>query len=69
MPRPTASGPNHTPPHLLAVSPVALRVLQLPGVTAAGLRVVVAVALVDTTGLLAGGGETAGLAVLNAEAN
>lgn len=48
----------------LTVTPVALGVLELPGVAAASLGVVVAVALVDTTGLLAGGGETTGLAVL-----
>lgn len=48
----------------LTVTPVALGVLELPGVAATSLGVVVAVALVDTTGLLAGGGETTGLAVL-----
>jgi hypothetical protein len=48
----------------LTVSPVALGVLALPGVAATGGGVVVAVALVDTTGLLAGSGETTGLAVL-----
>lgn len=48
----------------LTVTPVGLGVLALPGVAAAGLGVVVAVALVDTTGLLAGSGETTGLAVL-----
>jgi len=36
----------------------------LPGLSAAGLGLVVAVALVETTGLLAGGGEATGLAVL-----
>lgn len=48
----------------LTVTPVALGVVELPGVAAAGLGVVVAVTLVDTTGLLAGSGETTGLAVL-----
>jgi hypothetical protein len=48
----------------LTVSPVALGVLALPGVATARAGVVVAVALVDTTGLLASGGETTGLAVL-----
>lgn len=48
----------------LTVTPVGLGVLALPGVAATGLGVVVAVAFVDTTGLLAGGGETTGLAVL-----
>lgn len=48
----------------LTVTPVALGVVELPGVAAASLGVVVAVALVDTTGLLAGGGKTTGLAVL-----
>lgn len=48
----------------LTVTPVALGVLELPGVAATGLGVVVAVALVDTTGLLAGGGKTTSLAVL-----
>lgn len=48
----------------LTVTPVALGVVELPGVATASLGVVVAVALVDTTGLLAGGSETTGLAVL-----
>lgn len=48
----------------LTVTPVALGVVELPGVAATSLGVVVAVALVDTTGLLAGSGETTGLAVL-----
>ena len=48
----------------LTVTPVALGVVELPGVAAASLGVVVAVALVDTTGLLAGRGETTSLAVL-----
>lgn len=38
--------------------------MLLPGLSAAGLGLGVAVALVETTGLLAGGGETAGLAML-----
>lgn len=38
--------------------------MTLPGLSATGLGLVVAVALVETTGLLAGGGEAAGLAVL-----
>lgn len=38
--------------------------MALPGLPAAGSGLVVAVALVETTGLLAGSGETAGLAVL-----
>jgi hypothetical protein len=38
--------------------------VDLPGVAAAGLGVVVAVALVHATGLLAGGGEATALAVL-----
>lgn len=38
--------------------------MALPGLSAAGLGLVVAVALVETAGLLAGGGETASLAVL-----
>lgn len=48
----------------LTVSPVALGVLALPGVAATGRGVVVAVALVDTTGLLAGSGKTTGFTVL-----
>ena len=48
----------------LTVTPVALGVVELPGVAAAGLGVVVAVALVDTTRLLAGSSETTGFAVL-----
>jgi hypothetical protein len=48
----------------LTVTPVALGVVELPGVAATSLGVVVAVTLVDTTGLLAGGSETTGLAVL-----
>jgi hypothetical protein len=39
--------------------------VDLPGVTAAGLGVVVAVALVHATRLLAGGSEATALAVLN----
>ena len=38
--------------------------MALPGLSAAGLGLVVAVALVETTGLLAGGSETTSLAVL-----
>lgn len=38
--------------------------MSLPGLSAAGAGLVVAVALVETAGLLAGGGEAAGLAVL-----
>ena len=38
--------------------------MALPGLAAAGAGLVVAVALVEAAGLLAGGGETAGLAVL-----
>jgi hypothetical protein len=38
--------------------------VTLPGLSAASLGLVVAVTLVETTGLLAGGGKTTGLAVL-----
>ena len=38
--------------------------MALPGLSAAGAGLVVAVALVEAAGLLAGGGEAAGLAVL-----
>ena len=38
--------------------------MALPGLSAASLGLVVAVALVETAGLLAGGGEATGLAVL-----
>lgn len=38
--------------------------MSLPGLSATGLGLVVAVALVETAGLLAGGGETASLAML-----
>ena len=48
----------------LTVTPHALGVVDLPGVTAAGLGVVVAVTLVHATGLLAGRGEATALAVL-----
>lgn len=48
----------------LTVSPVALGVVALPGLPATGGGLGVAVALVDTTGLLAGGSETTRLAVL-----
>jgi hypothetical protein len=48
----------------LTVSPVALGVVALPGLPSAGVGLGVAVALVDTTGLLAGGSETTGFAVL-----
>lgn len=64
--QPRISNPIHRSsagPHL-TVAPVALGVLALPGVAATSLGVVVAVALVDTTGLLAGGSETTALAVL-----
>ena len=63
--QPRSSNPNHSSALThLTVTPVALGVLALPGVAATGLGVVVAVALVDTTGLLAGGSETTALAVL-----
>lgn len=48
----------------LTVSPVALGVVALPGLASAGAGLVEEVALVDTTGLLAGSGETTSLAVL-----
>ena len=48
----------------LTVSPELLGVLASPGVTTAGAGVVEAVTLVDTTGLLAGRGETTSLTVL-----
>ena len=48
----------------LTVSPELLGVLASPGVTTTGAGVVVAVALVDTTGLLAGRGKTTSLTVL-----
>ena len=63
--QPISSSPNHSSALTHStVTPVALGVLALPGVAATGLGVVVTVALVDTTGLLAGGGKTTGLAVL-----
>lgn len=66
MPQPAISNRNHWESALshLTVTPVALGVLALPGVAATSLGVVVAVTLVHTTGLLAGGGKTTGLAVL-----
>jgi hypothetical protein len=48
----------------LPVAPQGQGVVAEPGLSAAGLGLVVAVALVETAGLLAGGGEAAGLAVL-----
>lgn len=72
----TTSKPNSTSPQKqpsraapsgtsrLAVAPQGQGVVLLPGLSAAGLCLGVAVALVETAGLLAGGGETAGLAVL-----
>ena len=48
----------------LPVTPEGEGVVALPGLPAAGLGLGVAVALVETTRLLAGGGEAAGLAVL-----
>jgi len=48
----------------LSVSPERQGVVALPGLSATGLGLVVAVTLVETTGLLAGGGEAARLAVL-----
>lgn len=63
--QPITSNPYHSSASVrLTVTPVALGVLELPGVAAASLGVVVAVALVDTTGLLASGGKTTALAVL-----
>lgn len=47
-----------------SVAPQRQGVVSLPGLSAAGLGLVVAVALVETTRLLAGSGETTGLAVL-----
>lgn len=49
--------------HRLSVAPKGQSVLSLPGVATTGLGVVVAVALVETSALLASGGETAHLAV------
>lgn len=48
----------------LPVAPEREGVVALPGLSAAGLGLAVAVALVETAGLLAGGGEATGLAVL-----
>lgn len=48
----------------LSVAPEREGVVPLPGLSAASLGLVVAVALVETTGLLASGGETTRLAVL-----
>ena len=48
----------------LPVAPQGQGVLALPGLSPAGGGVVVLVTLVDTTGLLAGGGKTASLTVL-----
>lgn len=55
--------PLHSARHL-SVAPERQGVVALPGVTAATAGVVVAVALVETSALLASGGETALLAVL-----
>lgn len=49
----------------LTVSPVALGVVAQPGLPATSGGLVVAVATVDTTGLLAGSGEATRLAVLS----
>lgn len=51
----------------LTVTPVLLGVVALPGLPAAGSGLGVAVALVETAGLLAGGSETTGLAVLKTQ--
>ena len=59
-----ATSQSKTVARRLPVAPQGEGVVLLPGLSAAGLGLVVAVALVETTGLLAGGGETAGLAVL-----
>jgi hypothetical protein len=48
----------------LPVAPQGQGVVALPGLSATGTGLVVAVALVETAGLLAGGGEATGLAVL-----
>lgn len=54
--------PNHS--LHLTVSPEVLGVESFPGLPSAGGCLVVAVALVETTGLLAGGSKTTGFAVL-----
>lgn len=52
-------------PVCLTVSPVALGVETLPGVSATGSGLVVSVTLVDTTRFLAGGSEATRFAVLS----
>jgi hypothetical protein len=65
---PTSSTLRSTPPlsggERLPVAPQGQGVVSLPGLSAASGGLVVAVALVETTGALAGGGEATSLAVL-----
>lgn len=64
IPFPIPSSPTRISARRLSVAPQGQSVVAQPGLSAAGLGLVVAVALVETTGLLAGGSETTGLAVL-----
>ena len=63
---PTTKHPSttHRSTHRLTVAPEREGVVPLPRLAAAGRRLVVAVALAETTRLLASGGEAAGFAVL-----
>lgn len=65
-PQPSSTSPTTSPAPSarLSVTLEVEGVVTLPGLSPAGSRVVVAVALAETTRLLAGGGEAAGLAVL-----
>lgn len=60
----TTSTTSATSSTRLSVAPQGEGVVSLPGLSAASTGLVVAVALVEATRLLAGGGETAALAVL-----
>jgi hypothetical protein len=61
---PTLASPQLTPSAGSAVSPKRKSVVTLPSLSATSRGLIVAVALVETSRLLAGGGETTGLAVL-----
>lgn len=64
IPQPSPSQAVASGASCLSVAPEGQGVVLLPGLPAAGLGLGVAVTLVETTGLLAGGGEAARLAVL-----
>ncbi len=63
-PAPNSGGSDDDDERRLSIAPEGQGVVLLPGLSAAGAGLVVAVTLVETAGLLAGGGEAAGFTVL-----